>query len=110
NYNAEQRMKLSSKLFSYQTKFGGSLVNLYMALQTVNCLQEQVNHHLGLLPFLWLCELFISSCLRITQVALLAGVRPSGNKMARLDKSIRSQIEYHLEYFVEYLALAIFYI
>lgn len=110
NYNANLRMDLSSKLFAHQATFRGSLVKLYTALQTVTCLQEQVNQHLGLLPFLWLCELFISSCLRITQVALLAGVRPSGNTMARLDKSIRSQIEYHLEYFVEYLVLAIFYI
>ena len=87
-----------------------TLLRLYTSLQTITCLQQQVNHHLGLLPFFWLCELFLSTCLRITQVALLAGVRPSGNSMTRLDKSIKLQIEYHLEYFVEYLVLTVFYI
>lgn len=90
-----------------------SLLPLYTALQTLTCLQESINAHLGLLPFFWLCELFLSTCLRITQVALLAGVRPSGGpngNLSKVDKSLRSTIEYHLEYFVEYLVLTAFYV
>jgi len=97
-------------LASYPRK---TLVKLYTALQTLTCLQEAINEHLGLLPFFWLCELFLSTCLRITQVALLAGVSgptQADHNLARIEKSVARQIEYHLEYFIEYLTLTVFYV
>lgn len=83
------------------------VATMYRVLSVLTGLTERINQQLGILPLLWLCELFISTCLRLTQIAVLVSMQKTSELKQQLENLLMHKIVFsYFENFVEYIALS----
>jgi len=63
-------MKVYKSNLNIQLKTVEDFKKIKLNFMEIQRVKEELNDHLGLLPFLWGLEMFVSTCLRITQLTL----------------------------------------
>lgn len=101
-------------IYQHQQQHEGTLAQvrqLYRKLTMLTNATKTINEVLGFLPLLWLSEVFISTCLRLTQVAILAGMQKTASMRRELEGMLKHKIEFnHFENFVEFFVLCTAYL
>ena len=66
----EMKVYKSNINMNIQLKTVKDFEKIKLNFMEIQCVKEELNNNLGLLPFLWALEMFVSTCLRITQLTL----------------------------------------